>query len=288
MLNSVRRLFGLKPKCPTHPPNPQPHPALQHLQITFQPDEYLEILQNWKKFEPPNEYWEKLPTYVISRCPFCKAEYKTRLDTHSLMKSYGVSPSSGDQWGGPEVERCAHFLAFHAFINLNGLFPEEASRYFRNAYDVPFISPLFLPDEVPSYTIMHSLPICRIEDGQFVPRYYLYTLTYYVPEDYVSWITIPGYPRKIRRGIIVDRRAVETRTNNLHWEEFLYFPFQARRHPEWWDLPLWIKEGKLFWLDPYSQNLELKNDPVEDFPYADVQGYRRMIEIRDGKFRFVD
>jgi len=281
------RGFGIK--YPTHLPNPQPHPALQHLQITIQPDEYMEIVHILKKFEPPKQYIEKLPVYVISRCPFCNTEYKSRLDTYSLLSGwYGGAPSSGNAFGGLWDGRCAHFLAIHPFMNLNGLFPEEKSQYFRNDYDVPFISPLFLPEEVPSYAVMHSLPICRLEEGQFVPRYYLYTLTYYVPEDYVSWVTIQGYPEKIRRGIITERRAREIKANNFHWEEFLYHPLTAREHPEWWDLPLWVKREKLLWLDPYSPNLELKNGPIEDFPYANIQGYRRAIEIKNGKFSFRD
>jgi len=285
MIHSIRKLLGLKRKYPTHTPNPYPHPAMQHLQITMQPDEYLEILQNWKKSEPPKGYMEKLPAYIMARCPFCHLEYKTLLDTHGLR--YGRVSSSGDQLGHPLNERCVHFLAIHAFLNLNGLFPLERSKSFRNDYDVPFISPLFLPDEVPSYAVMHSLPICRIENGQFIPRYYLYTLTYYVPENYVSWEkTIPSNPQKYRHRIISERRLSEMRANNLHWEEFLYFPPQARKYPDWWDLPLWVTKGKLLWLDPHSPSLELKSGPVEDFPYANVQGFRRMIEIRDGKFGF--
>ncbi len=228
----IRRLFGQASRYPTHSPNPQPHPALQHLQITFHPDEYVRILQSWKNSEPPEGYREKLPTYIMARCPFCSAEYKTKLDTHSLKNSYAVAPNPGYQLGRPVVERCAHFLAIHAFINLNGLFPEEKSRYFDNDYDVPFISPLFLPDEVPSYGIIHSLPICRLEDNQFIPRYYLYSITYYVPENYVSWVTFPSVRQEYRRGIIHERRMLEAKANDLHWEEFLYFPSQARRHPE--------------------------------------------------------
>ena len=278
--------FASRTEYPTHPSNPQPHPALQHLKITFQPGEYAEILQNWKKSEPPKGYIEKLPSYVMARCPFCHLEYKTLFDTHSLR--YGTTPGSGDQLGYPWDDYCAHFLAIHPFINLNGLFPKEQNHYFNNTYDVPFISPLFLPQEVPAYVVMHSLPICRLEDGQFTPRYYLYTLTYFVPEDYVSWITIPGIPEKIRRGIIADRRAREIKSNDFHREEFLYYPSQAREHPEWWDLLSWIRKGKLLWLDPHSLNLELRKEPVEDFPYTNIQGYRRAIEIRNGKFRFVD
>ena len=269
----------------THVPNPVPHPALQHLLITFRPDEYLDKQKRWRQYEPPKDYIENLPLYIMARCPFCNAEYRALLDTHSLLASYG-DDMGGCIWREKfETRGCKHFLAIHPFVNLNGFFPEERKKYFHSWYDVPFISPLFLPDEVRSYAVMHSLPICHIEDGHFVPRYYLYTLTYYVPDDYVAW---EYSHQSFRRGTIVESRGLETKTNKLHWEGFLYYPIEARKHPEWWDLPLWVKKGKLLWLDPHSPNLELRNGPIEDFPYANIQGYRRGVEIRNGKFRFLD
>jgi hypothetical protein len=72
------------------------------------------------------------------------------------------------------------------------------------------------------------------------------------------------------------------------WEGFLHFITEARKHPDWWDLPLWVKRKKLYWLDPNSPDLPLKSEPVEDFPYADIQGYRRPMKIRNGKFTFLD
>ncbi len=285
-MKRVGRLLGLHPKYPTHTSNYQPHPALQHLKITFQPDEYSRILQAWDKIDPPRSYIEKLPTYVIARCPFCHAEYKAVLDTHSLRSWQGVDNTGYAIWREKYEQRgCDHFLAIHTFINLNGLFPEEKKNYFRNDYDVPFVSPTFLPEDPASYVVMHSLPICSLEDGRFVPRYALYTLTYYVPERLVSWEVLPNTQGKFRRGPIAENRKKEYQ---YEWEDFLYYPFQARQHPDWWDLPLWIKKKNLFWLDPASRKLTLTNEPSGNFPYSNVQGYRRAIEIRNGKFRFLD
>lgn len=279
-------------KIPTYKPNPQPHPALQHLKITFQPDAYIKFQEDrekmiWSELTSAPvvaAYAKKLSNYLIARCPICQTEYTAKLDLHSLKGLYGQSmESNADQIGGSK-QYCEHFFAIHYFINLNGLFPHESSHYFTNYYDVPFISPSFLPDEVPSYAVMHSLPICRIEDGQFVPRYYLYTITYYVLEDYVSWQTFSFLPdRQIRGGILFEQRKAGPRGE---WQNILYTNFEANNHPEWWNLPLWVKRKKLLWLDPDSPDLALRSGPVEKFPYANVRGYRKSIEIRDGEFRF--
>lgn len=282
----VKRLLGSHPDYPTHPPNHQPHPALRHLKITFEPYEYLEIIRAWKKITPPSGYVEKLPTYLMSRCPLCNAEYKAVLDTHSLRSWQGSNNDGYAIWREEYEQRgCNHFLAIHTFINLNGLLPIEEKSYFRNDYDVPFISPSFLPENIPSYAVMHSLPICRIESGRFVPSYALYTLTYYIDENYVAWEALPNVQGKIRKGVIAERRKKEY---EYGWEGFLYYPIQARQHPDWWDLSLWIEKKKLLWLDPASLNLTLADQALETFPYHNIQGYRRPIEIRNGRFRFLD
>jgi hypothetical protein len=185
-MNSIRKLLKMQPKYPTHRPNPQPHPALPHLKITFKVDEYLEIVQAWKNIDPPEGYLSRLPSYVIARCPLCYAEYNSLLDTHSL-RSWGTIPEQDQAVFNKKYQEigCEHFVAVHSFVNLNGIFPTEKSRYFLNHYDVPFISPLFIPDDIPASVVIHSLPICRIEDGQFVPRYGLYMLTYFAPEEYI-------------------------------------------------------------------------------------------------------
>ena len=275
-----------------HARNPEPHPALRHLRITFRVAEYEAIIENHDIYNVPKEYWARLPNYIIARCPFCHAAYTAKLDTHSLAFWYGTRQDDHAREVFREAYQdvgCAHFLAVHSFLNLNGFFPEDAGNYFHNTYDVPFVSPLFLPDEVPSYVVMHSLPVCRIEEGEFVPRYGLYTLTYYVPEEYVSWKQFPSTTGLSRRGIIHERRVAERQAPGYtpyHWEGFLYPLGYAKEHPEWWDLRLWVERKKLLWLDPYSPDLQLRDGPVDEFPYANIQGYRRPIEIRKGTFRF--
>jgi hypothetical protein len=282
-------LFSSKSEFKPHPSNSQPHPAIEHLKITVKANEYMDAEKtviSWEWEYDPFDFVQKLPNYIIARCPLCNSEYKAVLDTHSL-KTWGTIPELDNAVFSAKHQEigCNHFVAVHSFVNLNGIFPKEQSRYFRNEYDVPFISPLFVPDDVPAYAVMHSLPICRIEDEQFIPRYALYTLTYYAPEEYIHWEPRSSTKSLVRRGILHERRSAE---HKGEWEGFLYGLWDARQHPDWWDLPLWVKKGKLLWLDPYSSNLELKNGPVEDFPYVNIQGYRRGIEIRNGKFRFTD
>src|SRR5436190_14871098 len=52
--------------------NPIPHPALQHLQLTFSVAEYEALLHKYThvSFGPSKDardYWEKVPNYLIAR-----------------------------------------------------------------------------------------------------------------------------------------------------------------------------------------------------------------------------
>jgi hypothetical protein len=275
-------------KHPTHPPNIEPHPALKHLVIRLTPDEYRGLIISHRRYEIPESAWAELPNYVIARCPLCQATYTAVLDTYSLESwRWHTTFEQARYVFDFEHQKigCNHFFAVQTFLNLNGYFPEERSKYFHSDYDVPFISPLFIPEEVPAYAVMHSLPICRIENDTFVPRYSMYMLTYFAPEPYVRWRLPPNKAGGRRLGILYERRVAAGRFEH---QDILYFPSEARQHSDWWDLPYWIKKKKLFWLDPASPDLPLINEPVEKFPYANIQGYRRPIEIRNGKFRFLD
>lgn len=287
-MKHIRKILGLA-EHPTHAPNSQPHPTLRHLKLTLTSDEYEKQITNkyLVKSDLPESLWTILPNYLIARCPLCQASYAAILDTHSLH--FWATLASKERSIFDEKHQsigCDHFVAVHSFVNLNGIFPSERSKYFHNDYDVPFITPLFIPDETSAYAVIHSLPICRIENGQFVPRYAVYFLTYYAPEGYIHWEEVPGnnYIR-VRKGILHERRVAEERGE---YQGFFYYDIDARQHPDWWDLPLWVKKKKLFWLDPSSPDLSLTNEPVDKFPYSNIQGYRRPIEIRNGRISFLD
>ncbi|HEY3228189.1 MAG TPA: hypothetical protein VGJ87_03155 [Roseiflexaceae bacterium] len=259
--------------------NPIPHPALQHLQLTFTVAEYEALLHTYThvSFGPSKDardYWEKVPNYLIARCPLCGAPYTGKLDTHSLAGYWGTHP---EYYGAVYSEHfqqigCTHFLAVQTFVNLNGLIPTELT-YYASKLDVPFVIPLYVPDDIPSYAVMHSLPICRIEQQSFVPRYAVYMITYYSTEPKTLW----------------NRRLAENEALGAGDPDYrgpiMYTSGEARADPETWDLRLWVARGKLRWLDPYAPDLALKAGPAEELPYVDIEGYRRPFTIRRGKLQ---
>jgi hypothetical protein len=139
--------------------------AVPHLQITFTLSEYQAVLSKYTRariFSPSEagiDYWKRLPNYLISRCPFCGATYDSRVDTHGL-DGWMTHP---DNWNSVYTEEhqqigCSHFVAVQTFVNLNGLLPTELA-YYMSHLDVPFVMPTFVPDDIPSICVIHSLPI---------------------------------------------------------------------------------------------------------------------------------
>jgi hypothetical protein len=255
-----------------------PHPALQHLQITFKSSEYQTIIRKhtrilFRPSEAGTSYWQRLPNYLIARCPFCGATYTGLLDTHSLHGGWSTHPDiyKSVYLGKYQHIGCGHFVAVQTFVNMNGLLPTEMT-YYSNYLDVPFVMATLVPDDIPSVAVMHSLPICRIEHNAFVPRYAAYMITYYAIDATILW----------------ERRRIQNETfgaDDLEYDggSVMYTSGEASLQPETWDLPLWVAQGKLQWLDPSSSDLPLKAGPPEELPYVDIQGYRRPFTARNGK-----
>ncbi len=264
--------------------------VIRHLQITFTVDEFQSIAQqpqyqHVRGFRPSkagNEYWKRLPVYLSARCPLCDALYEERLDTHYLGDWY-PSPNLCEfiytdketvesKELGTEDElrfvRCSHFVAVQHFINLHGIWPKEL-RAFSNRSEVPFVMPEFLPDDVESCAVMHSLPICRIEDEQFMPHYSVYFVTYYSAKPHVLWRRRKDKAKKCDDG--------------------MHFPMMSTWRGvelvEAWDLVYWVTKSKLLWLDLYQPDLPLKAGPVEDFPYSNIEGIRKSHMYSKGKLR---
>lgn len=291
------------------------HPSeavIRHLQLTFTPAEYRSLTQQPQyqragQFTPHtagNEYWDRLPLYLIARCPFCDAAYVECLDTHSLL-GWKVHPgfwdfvytSRQEKLSEAEIERrleavergtaqpdeywkstfkaalqragCQHFVAVQFFVNLHGLVPKEVV-YFSNQSEVPYVMPVFLPDDIKSYVVMHSLPICRVKQEKFVPSYSLYLLTYY-----------SAYPIMLR-----DRRRAEKKRED-HYPSMMYTwrTIKYRNILEAWDLSFWVRKGKLLWLNLEQDDLSLKAGPVEEFPYTGIEGIRKSYTYRQGKLK---
>ncbi|MCP4372178.1 MAG: hypothetical protein GY797_29280, partial [Deltaproteobacteria bacterium] len=201
---------------------------------------------------------------------------------------------------------CEHRVAVQRFVNLHGLFPQEFSGV-RNDLHVPFVIPFFVPNDILSYAVIHSFAICRLEDemgriynykehtfenpmtkaersasgawlrdrkditersaedtaalekAMFVPRYTAYAVTYYSEE-----------PQELVRRRVDSER--EYGADDPEYEPlFLASMGEMTRQPHAYDLPYWVEQGKLQWLDLESPDLSLKAGPVEDFPYVNIQ-----------------
>lgn len=287
--------------------------VIRHLQMTFTPAEYRSVTQK-PQYQSANafshrkageEYWGRLPSYLVARCPICGGAYTESLDTHSLvgwhphpdrwdfvytsrrkrlddteeqkrLEQIIEGTAQPDQfWAAtfeatPQRVDCSHFVAVQYFINLHGVLPKEV-QYFSNQSEVPFVMPVFLPEDIESYAVMHSLPICRIEKERFVPRYSLYLLTYYSAKPQKLWER---------------RRAEFTRGDPFHFPKmYTWRTIQLGNLAEAWDLPSWVAKGKLLWLDLDHPNLPLKTGPVEDFPYGNIEGIRRSYTYRKGELK---
>ncbi|MCP4372176.1 MAG: hypothetical protein GY797_29270, partial [Deltaproteobacteria bacterium] len=148
------------------------------LQLTILPFEYIPMYEKLRDARLVSkeyfdqalaDYNKQLSTYQIARCPLCGASYKGKVDPHSLRDWNTVNFSPGRYFyaaHSPEKYEygvCNHRVAVQRFVNLQGLFPQEFSG-FRNDLHVPFVMPFFVSDDIPSYAVIHSFAICRLED----------------------------------------------------------------------------------------------------------------------------
>ncbi|MFB0535370.1 MAG: hypothetical protein ACETWR_10340 [Anaerolineae bacterium] len=246
----------------------------RHLQLAMSPQEYEAFRDQYRdpdgrRYIPDDGYyddednvrsfWEHIPEYLIARCPLCGASFTERMDTYSL-EDWMLGFTDAVYYGGEQRHiGCYHFVGVQSFINLNSIVPTEPS-YYRGESEVPYVMPIFLPDDPVSYVVMHSLPICRVENDTFVPRYSLFMLTYYSQDPHVL-----------------------LKRNTEHWKPGMgmispMYPFSSDR-----DLLKWVVAGKLWWLDLDRDDLSLKSGPVEEFPYGNIEGRDRPFTYRKGR-----
>lgn len=278
-------------------------------QPTILPLEYVEyITQKRSKerfYRPDDSYWERLPSYVIARCPICQAEYSGRLDLHSLGAGWSTShAASGKSFFSEEHQHfgCDHFLAVQRFVNLNGMIPSELSGYTAQLH-VPFVMPYFLKPTQNSFAIICRFILCRLEreDGSiycfythafespvttkeamkaaarretrsikqrsdedtqalgnatYVPRYAAYAVTYFSEHPRRMW------QNRLRS----ERRRGE---GDSEYRGMMMATMESMRGTNAYDLPYWVEQGKLLWLN--HTDMTLQSVPVEDFPYRDIR-----------------
>lgn len=239
----------------------------EQLKLTFTPEEYLALITS-DAFQSKivldhnfvSEYWSRLPWYKIAQCPICGAAYSSVVNTHSIHKWHTSAQVGGRVFSVTHQKTgCEHFVSVQVFFNLNGFYPTETNYFDNESGDVPVITRELLEmngQEV--YAVMSSFPVCRIENGVFVPRYSVYTLTYYAQEAQIV--------KKQRNS----QSSVFFRSSGF-----------MKKDPQSADLEYWVKQGKLYWLDLDDPTLPLRKSDVSKFPYAGIQGYGRGFTYRN-------
>jgi hypothetical protein len=241
--------------------------TLWQLQFTFTPNEYWSLLSKyanssdmlWANRETET-YWDKLPTYLIAHCPLCGSRYTNQADTHSLYYWRNTSPEHfQDAFPHPNnIVPCRHFVGVQRFVNLNGNLPIEFDYADNKNGDIPVVTPELVTHSPEAHAVIHSLPICRIEHNQFVPKYSVYLITYFADSPTAA------------------RKAVATRyasdAAEYHGSPLFCVSGNHLREPLLANLLYWVEQKKLSWLDLHDTNLPLTSSPSSEFPYHNVTG----------------
>ncbi|MDQ2809033.1 MAG: hypothetical protein M3Z04_19335 [Chloroflexota bacterium] len=264
-----------------------PYPELLDLlQIDYSPSEYdalrrgadfITLRYEAKKY---TRYWAQLPQYMFAVCPICGIHFTEPADTYTL-----------EAWGIPVLEWahtlhplprnfiplpwCSHFLGLQRFIQLHEQTPTELKRFLNASAEVPYLTPSYFAAGVPTYAVLHALPICRTEDNRFVPRYTVFALTYFTADE----ATVLTYHRSL---------DWINRAQNLEYYTTPDFdppepptPANAARY----DLAAWAARGQLGWLDYTDPVLPLRIGLGTPLPplYEAIPG-RRTPQDWDSKY----
>jgi len=230
-----------------------PYPLLLPLlQFHCTPDEYRRVIAahiGWSggiaRGDADAEYWQIIPTYTYACCPVCHTQYSEPADTYSILgwASYNFSLKNLYVLTGhdPTKEPCPHFLGMHVFLNLHDEQPTEIKYMKNNTGEVPYITPWNFPEDLESYAVLHALPICRIEDNEFVPRYTVFILTYF-NRDLES----------LFRHFAAEAKAKGVKDDPEYYPATVWPPgtVDTKQYNEsLYDLAEWAERGQLGWLD---------------------------------------
>ena len=241
---------------------------LKLLQIKTSPDVYLKARERgwYFGFNHPEEprwldYIQHIPTYKYAECPFCGTEYSDPIDTYFVrpILRYDLGHLSIYYAGYFKNTPCSHLVGTHGYMNYHGIWPEEVEEL-REYAEVPYVARQIINGVDEAYLVLHALPVCRIEQGEFVPRYTLFLTTYFA--------------RDIRP--IFDKHYAQEYGPNQGDPEF--FPYNLVWYNVNFDLAEYAEQGILGWLDYTNPTLPLVIGQGMKLPdiYQDIEGKRGM------------
>jgi hypothetical protein len=213
------------------------------------------------------------PHVLVSRCPYCDTEVWMYVGISSLMEQYWHLESGDGREHVAKDCRCPHLFCVDGALNLNGNQPtgkyepiEKGTEHDRisMAAEVPFVKPrvLNLPTMV---AVIHSLPVEE--------KYTAYPIVYFAEKQ----------PPQIEFCMPWARREYFASTNSVGPSGWQIVMMGKRRDAQVYELEDWIRQRKLFWLDPKNKEHPLVRGSVEAFPYYNVTGRRHPYIIKDGE-----
>jgi hypothetical protein len=207
------------------------------------------------------QYRPRLPVYLLARCPLCGGKVSERVDTFSL-NGFGWNNTHKEPsgWGWFGVTRfadrsyqseCEHVQLLLYGVNLNG-YEEFAQLSWSTIFigaERPYVIPPLLQIQ-DTYAVLHSLPLGRVSDAEFTPRYTIYFATYF-----------SSHPEQFEQ-------ALEPYRSKNKPEKIL--PYDDADY----DLAPWVSRGRLYWLKPNDPELTLMGGAanLSTFPYGSIPG----------------
>lgn len=221
---------------------------LHLLQKELTVDEYEKIIPSLRY----NAEWQRLPAYMIAHCPFCSSQNIENLDTYTprIWRGFIVPTSKSVFYHELVVRHCDHFALAQFFFLFYGDIPDQLKLTGIGTRTTPYVIGHLL-ENGRCLAVMHTLPVCEIEDNSFVPRYTLLIISYFSEQP---------------------KEAIqEVERFNMNWynlgESTLYLPLQFGGK-YWADLSHWVAKGQLYWVDGNDPELNIRTHDVTAFPYG--------------------
>lgn len=272
--------------------NPYPYlELLPLLNYRMTPKQYMQVVEKYttsagklRAFNIGQEYWKLLKTYTFAYCPFCAESYQQRSDTYSLLGWSGFSTELHVKYykydkvpeNYPNIG-CEHLFATQQFLNLHNNSPHERKYISCESGEVPYLTNWFFHDDLETRVVLHALPICRIEDDQFVPSYTVFSLTYFCSDKEALRHRHFAWQAEFGKG---DREF---------YPAGFAFPNDSPTANESYDLPTWAQRGQLGYMDYTHPDVPLRIGVGTMLPtiFQDIQGRRFGYIWRDGNFKRV-
>lgn len=256
-----------------------PYPLLtKQLQFLCTPEEYQEIATHQNlvqahvivdgrasesQYPEAARYLSILPTYTYAECPICHIRCVEKFDTYGLRGPNFKHPLGYSM--RPRNPVCPHFFGYHIFDNLHNQEPIEVEQFKVFWGEVPYITSWLIADDLPSVTVLHGLPICRIENGQFVPTYTMFLLTYFSEDPDWLYERFKQQERDHYSGYYLGDAIVPLLTAGPSGSNTISY-----------DLEFYAQNGRLGWMDVNHDEMPLRIGKGIQLPdmYKNINGTR--------------